>query len=401
NAGSYTLRESDIAGYTEGTWSCTGATPSDTSITPGAVTVGNGVAVVCTITNNDDQGSLKIIKRVVNDNGGTATVAAFGVSTSAGALTFGAGTADGANTLAYASQVISVNAGSYTLRENDIAGYTEGTWSCTGATPSNTTITAGAVTVPNGVAVVCTITNNDDQGSLQIIKRVVNDNGGTATVSAFGVNSTAGALTFGAGTADGANTLAYASQVISVNAGSYTLRENDIAGYTEGTWSCTGATPSNTTITAGAVTVPNGVAVVCTITNDDQPGSLKIIKRVVNDNGGTATVTAFGVNTTAAALIFGAGAADGANTLAYSSQVIPVSAGSYTLRENDIAGYTEGTWSCTGATPSNTTISAGAVTVPNGVDVVCTITNNDDQGSLQIIKRVVNDNGGTASVSAF
>jgi hypothetical protein len=401
DSGSYTLRESDIAAYSEGTWSCTGATPTNSTISAGAVVVKGGDNVVCTITNNDQAGSLQIVKRVVNDNGGTATVAAFGVTSSAGALTFGSGVADGANTLSYSSQVISVSAGSYTLRENDIGGYTEGSWSCTGATPSNTTITAGAVTVPLGTAVVCTITNDDVAGSLQIVKRVINNNGGTATVAAFGVTSDAGSLTFGSGVADGTNTLAYSSQVITVSSGSYTLRENDIAGYSEGTWSCTGATPSNNTISAGAVTVPLGTAVVCTITNDDIGGTLQIVKRVVNDNGGTAAVAAFGVNSSAGSLTFGSGAADGTNTLAYSSQVINVAAGSYTLRENDIAGYSEGTWSCTGATPSDNTINNGAVTVPLATNVVCTITNNDIAGSLQIVKRVVNNNGGTATVSAF
>jgi hypothetical protein len=179
----------------------------------------------------DVKGSLQIVKRVVNDNGGTLTVSDFNVNSSAASLTFGSGVADGANTLKYSSQVITVDSGSYTLRENDVANYTEGTWSCTGATPTNNTISAGAVVVKGGDNVVCTITNNDNPGSLQIVKRVVNDNGGTATVAAFGLASTAGSLTFGSGVADGANTLKYSSQVISVSAGSYTLRENDIAGY--------------------------------------------------------------------------------------------------------------------------------------------------------------------------
>ena len=382
NAGSYTLRENDIAGYAEGTWSCTGATANPTSISAGAVVVPNGGTVVCTITNDDQAGSLQIVKRVVNDNGGTATVTAFGVNTSAGALNFGAAVEGPTNTFTYTSQALTVNAGSYTLRENDIAGYAEGTWSCTGATANPTSISAGAVVVPNGGTVVCTITNDDQAGSLQIVKRVVNDNGGTATVTAFGVNTSAGALNFGAAVEGPTNTFTYTSQALTVNAGSYTLRENDIAGYAEGTWSCTGATANPTSISAGAVVVPNGGTVVCTITNDDQAGSLQIVKRVVNDNGGTATVTAFGVNTSAGALNFGAAVEGPTNTFTYTSQALTVNAGSYTLRENDIAGYAEGTWSCTGATANPTSISAGAVVVPNGGTVVCTITNDDQAGSL-------------------
>src|SRR5206468_2419672 len=103
----------------------------------------------------------------------------------------------------------------------------------------------------------------------------------------------AGSLTFGGGVADGANTLKYTATAISVSTGSYTLRENDIAGYTEGTWSCTGATPSNTSISAGAVTVPNGGTVVCTITNSDSPATLHVIKVVNNDFGGTKVAADF------------------------------------------------------------------------------------------------------------
>jgi hypothetical protein len=407
--GQYTLRENNVVGYTEGTWSCTGATPDDNTFNNGAVTVPSGTAVVCTITNDDATGTLRLVKRVVNDHGGAATVADFGLSTSAGALTFAAGVADGPNTLSYVSQAITVLAGqSYTLRENDIAGYTEGVWTCEGATPSNNTISAGAVTVPSFTPVICTITNDDivvPNGSLRIVKRVVNDNGGTATVAAFGVSSSAGTLTFGAGVPDGPNTLAYSSQTISVAPGlSYTLRENDFLGYLEGTWSCTGATPSDNTILTGAVTVPSAVDVVCTITNDDATGTLQLVKRVVNDNGGTATVAAFGLSTSAGALTFGPGLPDGTGALIYASQAIPVASGvSYTLRENDIAGYAEGVWTCEGATPSNNTISAGAVTVLTNTPVVCTITNNDvpPVGSLRIVKRVVNDNGLVGTVAAF
>ena len=54
-------------------------------------------------------------------------------TTSAGALTFGPGVADGANTLKYtATTLTGLSAGSKTLHENDIAGYAEGAWSCTG-----------------------------------------------------------------------------------------------------------------------------------------------------------------------------------------------------------------------------------------------------------------------------
>ena len=228
-----------------------------------------------------------------------------------------------------------MNAASYTLVESDVAGYTEGSWSCTGADASATEYNAGAVTVPNGVAVVCTITNDDQAGSLQLVKNVVNDNGGVKTVTDFGITTSAGSLTFDAGVAAGSTTT-YTSGALTVNAASYTLVESDVAGYTEGSWSCTGADASATEYNAGAVTVPNGVAVVCTITNDDQAGSLQLVKNVVNDNGGVKTVTDFGITTSAGSLTFDAGVAAGSTTT-YTSGALTVNAASYTLVESDVA----------------------------------------------------------------
>ena len=401
NAGTYTLRENDADGYREGSWTCTGATSVTSAIRDGSVTLANGDNAICTITNNDEPGTLKIVKRVVNDDGGTAEVGAFGLNTTAGALTFGSAVEGPDDTFTYSSNVLTVDAGSYTLRENDIAGYTEGTWSCTGATANPTSITAGAVTVPNGGTVVCTITNNDQAGTLQIVKKVVNDNGGSATVEDFGLATSAGTLKFGDAVEGPTDTFTYTSEALTVNAGTYTLRENDADGYREGSWTCTGATSVTSAIRDGSVTLANGDNAICTITNNDEPGTLKIVKRVVNDDGGTAEVGAFGLNTTAGALTFGSAVEGPDDTFTYSSNVLTVDAGSYTLRENDIAGYTEGTWSCTGATANPTSITAGAVTVPNGGTVVCTITNNDQAGTLQIVKKVVNDNGGSATVEDF
>ena len=88
------------------------------------------------------------------------------------------------------------------------------------------------------VEVTNTITR--DTGSLTIVKKVVNDNGGSATVNAFGLNTTAGSLTFDAGVANGTTTT-YTSQKLTVVTETYTLKENDVYGYAEGTWSCTGA----------------------------------------------------------------------------------------------------------------------------------------------------------------
>jgi len=406
SAGTYTLHENTLAGYTEGTWACNGTGAVTSNAQTGSVAVAAGENVTCTITNDDQAPSLTIVKRVVNDNGGTKTASDFGLSTTAGSLSFGAGVADGANTLKYTSTTLTgLTAGSKTLHENVVASYTEGTWACVGnAGAVNSDPQTGSVVLGLGESVTCTITNDDRPASLTIVKRVVNDNGGTKTVSDFGLSTTAGSLSFGSGVADGANTLKYtATTLTGLSAGSKTLHENTLTGYSEGTWSCTGASGAVATDPQnGSVVLGNGDAATCTITNDDIGGSLIMVKRVVNDNGGTKTVSDFGLSTTAGSLSFGAGVADGANTLKYTATAISVSAGTYTLHENAVATYTEGTWTCAGnAGAVNNDPQSGTVAVGLGETVTCTITNDDKPASLTIVKRVVNDNGGTKTVSDF
>src|SRR5204862_7237438 len=66
--------------------------------------------------------------------------------------------------------------------------------------------------------------------------------------------------------------------------------ENPLFPYTtlfRSVWSCTGnatAQPDGSHVIVGL-----GEAVTCTITNTDNPGTLKLVKNVVNNDGGTAT----------------------------------------------------------------------------------------------------------------
>ena len=82
---------------------------------------------------------------------------------------------------------------------------------------------------------------------------------------------------------------------------------------------------------AGSVTIETGDApVTCSITNDDEPVQLTIVKTVINDDGGTATVDDFAITTDAGELVFSA-ADDGTTTIVYTSETLTVPAGTYTL----------------------------------------------------------------------
>ncbi|WP_461519376.1 prealbumin-like fold domain-containing protein [Porticoccus sp.] len=364
--------------------------------------------ITCTFFNSKPP-KLTLVKRVINDDGGTATVNTFGVGSDAGSFSFGAGVADGADTLKYTSNTLTLTEDTYSLTESDVPGYSEGTWSCDGGTGLVNTFSAGSITLANGDDVTCTITNDDDPAALTIVKRIVNDNGGTAVVGDFDIDTDAtgaGEESFNAGVADGANTLKYSTNKITdLSAGSYSLAEIDFAGYTEGTWSCDGGTGLVNTYNGGSITLANGDDVTCTITNDDDPTALTIVKRIINDDGGTAVVGDFDIDTDATGAgeeSFNAGVADGADTLKYSTnKITDLSAGSYSLAEIDFAGYTEGTWSCDGGTGLVNIYNGGSITLANGDDVTCTITNNDIAPTLKLVKNIDNGDGGTLTITDF
>jgi hypothetical protein len=154
-ADTWALSETGPAGYSASAWSCVGGIQNGSSIT-----VSIGGEATCTITNNDIAPKLHLRKVVVNDNGGTKTVADFTL-TANGA---------GSNDLSGVSPVDSgatLQADTWALSETNVYGYTASAWSCQGGTQSGSNITVGI-----GGEATCTITNNDQPGTI-IVKKIV------------------------------------------------------------------------------------------------------------------------------------------------------------------------------------------------------------------------------------
>ncbi len=121
----------------------------------------------------------------------------------------------------------------------------------------------------------------------------------------------------------------------------------------------------------------------CTITNDLQTGSITVIKHVVNDNGGTATAGQFTMDLQDTDDTTFAGAESPGTTNTF------VDGYAYDVTETGPAGYTA---SYSGDCDS---------TIEAGVTKTCTVTNTDDPAKLIVIKKVVNDNGGTLESDDF
>ena len=181
---------------------------------------------------------------------------------------------------------------------------------------------------------------------IDVIKHVINDNGGTKTASDF-------TLTINGVTATGGNTFAgsEAGVVKSVTTfGAYNVTEAAAPGYV------TGASPGcSGTIAAGEQRI-------CILTNDDAAAKLTVVKRVVNDHGGTKSAGDFTLTINGVTAI-------GGNSFAGSESGITKtlsSVGAYSVTETAVPGY---------ALTSQSADCSGTIVL--GESRTCTITNGD------------------------
>ena len=270
--------------------------------------------------------TLTVNKVVINNDGGSKVASEFTFSVNgATPVVF---ESDGSNSL-------SVSAGTYTITEPAVAGYATSYSNCSG------------IVLASGGTATCTITNNDQApaapATLVVTKSVVNNDGGDKVASDFNFSINGAAPV--AFESDGSNSL-------SVPAGTYTITEPAAAGYITSYANCSG------------VVLAAGGTATCTITNNDQapavPATLTVDKVVVNNDDGTKVASEFSFSVNGAAPV--AFEPDGSNSLS-------VPAGTYTVIEPAVAGYTASYAGCSG------------VVLASGGSATCTITNNDNAPS--------------------
>mgnify|MGYP001826309958 CR=1 FL=1 len=90
----------------------------------------------------------------------------FGITSSAGALVFDAGSTVDDTTTYTATQLTDLTAGvAYSLTESDFEGYSEGTWDCS-PNVGGGAFGSGSITLEPGEEATCTITNEDKDQSI-------------------------------------------------------------------------------------------------------------------------------------------------------------------------------------------------------------------------------------------
>ena len=215
-----------------------------------------------------------------------------------------------------------------------------------------------AIAMP-GPPSVCTRTGP----SLTLVKRVINDNAGTASPSDW-ILSANGPTPFsgnGPSTSNGEGFLA----------GTYNLSEGGGPdGYDASGWVCDGGSQSD----SDTIVLGNQDAATCTITNDDtDPTSLTLVKQVINDDGGTATASDWVLR------------AIGPDSFADRGPMVfsgtGLAPGTYDLSETGGPdGYIGSAWDCTGGSQQDD----DTLILVKGDAATCTITNNDFDTSFTI-----------------
>ena len=281
------------------------------------------------------------MKKVVVGDSTAPSAFSFTVSNGGGTHAF---EADGTNTL-------SLPAGTYTVTEPAVSGWTTTYCGC-----SRIVLASSQTTVPT-----CTITNTKQQSAppppppenpkLNVKKVVVGDSTAPSAFS-FTVSNGGGTRAF---EADGTNTL-------TLPAGTYTVTETAVSGWTTTYSGCSGIV-----LASSQTTVPT-----CTITNTKQqsapppppPENPKLnVKKVVVGDSTAPSAFSFTVSNGGGTRAF---EADGTNTLS-------LPAGTYTVTETAVSGWTTTYSGCSGIV-----LASSQTTVPT-----CTVTNTKQQSALQ------------------
>lgn len=360
--GSFSVTEEFAAGWDLDSITCTAGGTGDKINRIANITITPGANVTCTFTNKKQQGTLNVIKHVINDNGGTKDAGDFTINVT------GSSPSPSSFLGSESGTAVTLNIGSYSVDEVAVAGYAKTlSGDCSG-------------TITGGETKTCTITNNDIAPSLTLVKSVTNDNGGVLEASAWTLTASGPTGFSGPGPS--------VSSDASFDAGTYTLTELGPGGYDQSNWICVG---TGTQTGSNAISLSLGQSATCTVANDDIAPSLTLVKHVTKDNGGTAVATDWTLTADGPTTISGAGGvASGAG----------FEAGTYVLSESDgPTGYAASEWSC--VKNNGAPVNGSSITLGLSDTAICTITNDDIAPKLTLVKDPTNNSGGNAAPDDF
>ena len=235
----------------------------------------------------------------------------------------------------------------------------------------------GKYVVPDA-AVTCTITNQRTKNKVELVKKWVNSSAGDKADLEItgGINKpTKGTATAPDG--ETINTDAYSGETV-------TVTENVTGGYYDQQLVCKADGTKFDVAKDGSFTMPNS-PVTCTFTNTRT--TLKLVKQV-DDKSDPNNWKLTATDPDGKVVVENLG-----------DQGVPTNVKpdvEYTLAEDGPAGYTPGEWVCKRAVDTKGAVTeadledalnnGNKISLNNGANVVCTIINTRDLGSLKIVK---------------
>ena len=380
----------NLDNYTSGI-SCN-TSPATTSSTSSlaSLTVAPGARITCTVTNTRKTGTLTVVKKVVTPLGVTpepeALIGRFNLlidgasyadritnDGTTGAKTVGVGTHSISEAAALNTEGSLTNLDNYSRRIVCKDG--------SGATVAGPAVDTAnlQVSVGAGSNITCTVTNSWKRG-LRVVKRVVAPADGATPSTDDGrfdllIDGVARETNIG----DGGETVWYP-----ISAGAHTVSEAAVTGTnlsnydTDITCRSKDGTEISSSGTSKSVTVPEGDAVTCLITNTRKVGRIRVVKELLPDGEpGAFNLAIDGVTRRANA---GDGDSTEWRTVNIGSHSVSESAGTGTNLDDYTSTITcrDGSNNVV-AQASGTSLSAP---VTAGSDVTCTITNTGKRASI-------------------
>ncbi|MCA9329534.1 VWA domain-containing protein [Candidatus Saccharibacteria bacterium] len=349
--GSYSIGETNVNGYHATGWYYTNntaqscANPASTNL-PANIAVNDAQTTSITLCNARDTGELKVIKNVVNNNGGNATASNFQLYVKQGSTNVDGSPASGS----VSGKTYTLPTNTYTVSEDPYFGYDQTSLTCIDQT-TNLQV-AHPVILAKGQKVTCTITNDDKAPSVTIIKEVINPYGTALPPSAFQLYLNGTPVV---------NNQTYTS----FNAGSYSVSEDQQTGYT------LTSVGGNCTSNQGLVNIllQVGVSATCKLTNTAIQPKLIVKKIVINDNSGTKKSKDFTMTVSGNSANVANFAGDSNGT------TIGLNEGNYSVNELNHDGYTK-------------TLNEGCTgNIKIGQVKTCIVTNDDIANpSIEVVK---------------
>ncbi|NYG20567.1 putative cupredoxin-like copper-binding protein [Agromyces hippuratus] len=277
--------------------------------------------------------------------------------------------------------------GAYALAELAKAGWDVTSMTCTGENP--TTDSPIAITLSPGETVECTVLNTATKGGVTVEKKVTGVPDDYAWSFPISISPEVPGQP---GTRDATNVVPKVGWTDLDVGVTYTLTEGNLEGWDEGDITCTGITDKDPNAAGFQFTVTPGLALVCEVTNDAEPGEVsveKTVSGVSDDTEWSFDLTidpSTGVLPSATQAVSGTG--NTTDTVTWTNLDVGTE---YTITEELPDGWTGGVVDC--GPDSNPQKDGDQFLVTPGFELECTVRNEAVPASAKVTKTSVGAGG--------